>query len=138
MLFHAWLPWTPSAALAARSFTVGRGWSSMLVAMFLRRFLEPHPVAVAVVVGPGMRVASVTRRTHLAQDDHAGRTPVDAQRTTGADVVVDDEDDVVARILTRLFGVGGVRDGIRVDHVDALLRADVDAALAHDALGLVD
>jgi hypothetical protein len=27
---------------------------------------------------------------------------------------------------------------VGVDHVDALPRADVDAALAHDALGLVD
>jgi hypothetical protein len=44
--------------------------------------------------------------------------------------------------------VGGVEAGLLhpdrfvdrggVDHVDALPRADVDAALAHDALGLVD
>ena len=36
------------------------------------------------------------------------------------------------------LGARRLGDGRRVDHVDALPRADVDAALAHDALGLVD
>ena len=37
-----------------------------------------------------------------------------------------------------LLGVDRLGDRVRRDHVDALPRADVDAALAHDALGLVD
>ena len=37
-----------------------------------------------------------------------------------------------------LLGADRLGDGVGGDHVDALPRADVDAALAHDALGLVD
>jgi hypothetical protein len=45
---------------------------------------------------------------------------------------------VVVGVDARLLGVGGLGHRARVQHVDALPRADVDAALAHDALGLVD
>ena len=67
-----------------------------------------------------------------------GRAAVDAQRAPGADVLVDDEGHVVVRVLAGLVGADGLGDRRHRDHVDALPRADVDAALAEDALGLVD
>jgi hypothetical protein len=48
------------------------------------------------------------------------------------------EDHVVAGVDPRRSVPIGLGDGAGRDHVDALPRADVDAALAHDALGLVD
>ena len=51
---------------------------------------------------------------------------------------IDPDEHVVGRVLTGLLGVGGLGDGLGRHHVDALPRADVHAALAHDALGLVD
>ena len=42
------------------------------------------------------------------------------------------------RVVAGLLGVDGLVDRVDRDHVDALPRADVDAALAEDALGLVD
>ena len=60
------------------------------------------------------------------------------ERAPRADVLVDDERDVVTRIFTRLLGVHRVGDRVDRHHVDALPRTDVDAALAEDALRLVD
>src|SRR5256886_12575889 len=99
---------------------------------------EPRPVAVAVAVGAGVGVAFGDLLGDLAEDDHAGGAAVDAQGAAGADVFVDDEGDVVGGILAGLFGVGGVGDGVDGDHVDAFPGADVDAAFAEDAIGLVD
>jgi len=45
---------------------------------------------------------------------------------------------VIGRIDAGLVGVDRLLDGAGLDQVDALPRADVDAALAQDALGLVD
>src|SRR3954454_21316263 len=91
-----------------------------------------------MVVGADVRVATLVGRAGSSQNDDAGRAPVDAQRATSADVVVDDEQHLVAGILTRQFGSGCLDDGLRSDHVNALPWTDVDASLAHDALGLVD
>ena len=85
---------------------------------------------VTVAVGGGV--------PDLAEDDDPGRAAVDAQRTASADVVVDQKDHVVAGIDAGELGTLGLGDGRRLHHVDALPRADVHAALAHDALGLID
>src|SRR2546425_4242441 len=99
---------------------------------------EPHPVRVAVAVGAGVGVAFGDLLGDLAAGDHAGGAAVDAQRAAGADVFVDDEGDVVGGVFAGLFGVGRIRDGVDGDHVDAFPGADVDAAFAEDAFGLVD
>src|SRR3954451_8456750 len=139
MLLQAWLPCTTSIVLLRRSFIVGRGRSSMVLGTIESSLhSETQPVGVAVLVRAGVRITIDAGDADLAQDDHAGRAPVDAERASGADVVVDDEQDLVGRILTRALGAGGLDDGRRRHHVDALPRADVDAPLAHDALGLVD
>ena len=85
---------------------------------------------VPVAVGIGI--------ADLAEDDDAGWTPIDAQSATGTDIVVNSENHVVGRIDAGLFGADGFIDGIRRHHVDALPRTDVDAAFAHNALGLVN
>src|SRR5680860_990563 len=100
--------------------------------------LEPHPVRVAVTVGARVRVALGHVGRDLHEDDHAGRAAVDAQGAARAHVFVDDERDVVRRVLTRLHGTFRRVDGVDRDHVNALPRADVDASLAQDALRLVD
>src|SRR5680860_975535 len=99
---------------------------------------QPHSVAVAVAVGAGMEIAGRGGLADLAEDDDPGRASIDAQCTAGADVVVDGEHEGIGRVEARLLGALGLHDRARVDHVDALPRADVDAALARDALGLVD
>src|SRR3954447_190986 len=99
---------------------------------------EPDAVGVAVPVRAVVGIAVGGDRRELAQHDDAGRAPIDAQRAPRADVLVDDERDVVARVLAGLLGVHRVGDRVHRHHVDALPRADVDAALAEDALGLVD
>src|SRR5215210_1589494 len=105
MLFHAWLLFIWSFALVTRSLMVGRGLSSMIFAMSVPgRSLQPHAVGVAVVVGAHVRVAGPRCRTHLAEDDDPGRTAVDAQRAPRADVVVDDEQDLVARVVAGHLG----------------------------------
>src|SRR5262245_41423157 len=143
MLAHAWLPWTESTVLLSRSLTVGRGRSSMVLAISLRspatqaasgrslagaRSLaslpglpsEPHPVRVAMVVGALVHVPRDPRRPRLAEDDDTCRAAVDAQRAARADVVVDREDHVVRRILARPLGADGLDDRLGLDHVDAL------------------
>src|SRR4029077_6084754 len=99
---------------------------------------EPNAVRVTVAVRTGVEVALGDVGLQLAEDDHSGGAAVDAQRAPRADVFVDDERDVVARVLAGLFGVDRVADRAHRHHVDALPRADVDAVLAEDALRLVD
>ena len=74
----------------------------------------------------------------LTHDDDAGRATVDAESASCADVFVDHKDHVVV-------GIGAGRDHVRRvfnrasrKHMNALPRADVDAAFAHNAFGLVD
>src|SRR5205814_2641220 len=74
----------------------------------------------------------------LAADAAAGGAAVDAEGAAGADVLVEEEGVVVGGVLAGLFGVGRVGDGVDGDHVDAFPGADVDAAFAEDAFGLVD
>ena len=74
----------------------------------------------------------------FAEDDDAGGAAVDAECAAGADVFVDDEEDVVFGVVAGLVGVDGFVDGVGGEHVDAFPRADVDAAFAEDAFGLVD
>src|SRR6188508_2920451 len=113
MLPQTWLPLIAPLVAVIRSLTVGRGFSSMILAISWRspatqavhgrssagasslassRLLasrsEPHPVGVAVAVRPRVRVAGGGRRTSLAEDDHPGGAAVDAQRAACADVVV--------------------------------------------------
>src|SRR5512143_3053004 len=99
---------------------------------------EPHAVGVAVAGRADVAIAVGDVGRELAEDDHPGGAAVDAQRAPRADVLVDDERHVVTRVLAGLLGVDRVADRAHRDHVDALPRADVDAALAEDALGLVD
>ena len=74
----------------------------------------------------------------LAEDDDTGGATINAEGASGADVVVDGEDDMVVRVFAGLFGADRIVDGIGGDHVDALPRADVDAAFAGDAFALID
>jgi len=60
-----------------------------------------------------MRVALRGRLPHFSEDDHSGRTPVHAQRATGADVVIDDEDHLILRVGARAFSVDRGRNCIR-------------------------
>ena len=99
---------------------------------------EAHAAAVAMGVRSLVTVTSSGGIAELSEDDHAGGAAVDAERTAGADIVVDGEDDVIVGIFTGLFGTDGAVDGIGGDHVDALPRADVDAAFAGDAFALID
>ena len=62
-------------------------------------------VGSLVVIAVGIRIAD------LAQDDHTGRAAIDAQRATGAHVVVDRKDDVVGGIESGLFGSDRLVDG---------------------------
>src|SRR5947209_9979908 len=97
---------------------------------------EPHAVGVAVLVVALVAVAVAGGHAGLAHDDHARRASVDAEPAPRADVLVDDEDDLLVGVLSRLARVDRVGHGLRREHPDALPRAAVDAALAHDALGL--
>src|SRR5207248_6402908 len=84
--------------------------------------LEAHPVGVAVV---GVALVGVTfawRGPGLAQNDDPSRAAVDAQGTAGADVLVDDEHDLVVRVETGLDRVHGLGHSVRGQHVDALPR----------------
>ena len=89
-------------------------------------------VCALVVIAVGIRVAD------LAQDDHTGRTAIDTQCAPGAHVVVDRKDDIVGWIETGLFGSDRFIDSRGRHHMDALPRANIDTAFAHDALGLID
>src|SRR5580658_6047641 len=99
---------------------------------------EPDTVGIPVATVALMGVATLRRQAGLAHDDHTGRAPIDAQPATGADVLVDDEDDVVVWIGAGPFGVRRAGDRAGGEHMDALPRADIDTPLAHDALGLID
>jgi len=85
-----------------------------------------------------MGVASFGRQTGLAHDDYARRASVNAEAAAGAHVLIDDEHDVVVRVSARLLRVGRAAHGPGREHVDALPGADIDTALAQNALGLVD
>src|SRR3954454_18121675 len=120
-------PWTVSPSLARRSLRPGL--FSMVFAM--RPSLEPQPVGVAVVVVALVLVAVAGGQTGLAEEDDARRAPVDAQGAPGADVLVHHEDHVVVGVRAGSDGVRALGDGLGGEHVDALPRTDVDAALAH-------
>ena len=70
----------------------------------------------------------------LAKRDDAGRTAIDAQRTSRALVLVHDEEALVGGVLARVVHVDTFSDGVDREVVDALPRADVDAAFAENAL----
>jgi hypothetical protein len=74
----------------------------------------------------------------LAQNNDAGGATIDAKSTAGADIVIDGEYHVVVGVFTWLFGANRVSDGIGGNHMDALPRADVDAAFAGDAFALIN
>src|SRR6202142_3477460 len=97
---------------------------------------EADALGVAVSVGAGVGVAVAPLVGDLAQDDDAGGAAVDAECAAGADVFVDDEEDVVFGIVAGLVGIDGLVDRGGGQHMDAFPRADVDAAFTQDALGL--
>src|SRR6478735_3989249 len=69
---------------------------------------EPDAVGVAVSVGADVGVAVAPLVGDFAQDDDAGGAAVDAEGAAGADVFVDDEEDVVFGVVAGLVGVDGV------------------------------
>src|SRR3990172_2124853 len=110
----------------------------------------PYPVGVPV---SGVPLAAVDlprcfaaapsglggqRTVVLAERDHPGGAAVDTQGAPGALVLVDDEEPAIGGVGTGVVHVARLGDGVEGEIVDALPRADVDAALAEDALGLVD
>ncbi len=109
-----------------------------MVLQWIQALAETHPVAVSVGVRSLVSIAVRVWIADLAQDDDASRASVDTERTTGTDVVVDREDHVVRRVDARLFRADGLVDCAGRHHKDALPWADVDAALTHDAFGLID
>src|SRR5690349_9667348 len=124
-------------AISARVLTRARLSSACALRSPLRSS-EADAVGVAVAVGAGVGVAVGGLGGEFAEDDDAGGAAVDAEGAAGADVFVDDEGDVVFGVFAGAFGVGGGGDGVDGDHVDAFPGADVDAAFAEDAFGLVD
>ena len=55
--------------------------------------------------GPIVGIAICWRVSDFAECDHSGRTTVDAQRASGADVVIDQKDRRVRRIVAGLIDV---------------------------------
>src|SRR2546430_11235067 len=133
--------WLPCSLLSESEMRLPMGTLSLTLPLpfpnLRATVLEPHSVGVAVLVIALVGVALTCCDPCLAHDDHAGGAAIDAEAAPRAHVFVDDEDDVVVGIDTRLIGLHRFGDGVGRQHVDALPRADVDAALAHDALGLV-
>ena len=78
------------------------------------------------------------RGADLSKDDDTSWAPVDAKRAPGADIVVDEEHGMVTRVFSGEFRADRFVDRGGADQMDALPRADIDAALASNALGLVD
>ncbi len=85
-----------------------------------------------------MRVTVGGWLDHFAEDNYPCRAAVYAQGAACADVVVDGENDLVVGVDARQFGVDGIVDGVWGDHENALPGANVDAAFAHDAFGLIN
>ena len=85
-----------------------------------------------------MGVAGGGRGADLTEDDDPGRASIDTECATGAHVVVDGEDERVVRVVAGFGDAVALLDTVDGLHVDAFPRADVDAAFAGDALGLVD
>jgi len=99
---------------------------------------KSHAIAVAVGRYTLLAVAFGRRFSQFAQDDDACGAAVNAKGAAGAHIVVNREDHMVAGVGSRLFCADGFVNGLGGNHVNTLPRADVNAALAHDALGLVD
>lgn len=76
--------------------------------------------------------------TDLSKDDDTCWAPVDAKGATGADIVVDEEDGMVAGIVSWQFGPKGLINRRSANQVDALPWADIDTAFAGNAFGLVN
>ena len=74
----------------------------------------------------------------LAKNYYSGGAAINAESTARADIFVNNERHVVAGVLTGKFGADGLANRINRDHVNAFPWADVYAALAHDALRLID
>ena len=100
-----------------------------------------------MVVGSGVGVTGRGGGTGLAEDDDPGRAAIDAQRAAGADVVVNDEHDVVGGVVSGAAEKvdGRVRDLIHwlvfrhvkqwrqvADYVDLHRRADLTRRIAGD------
>ncbi len=100
--------------------------------------LETHAVRVPVIVRTRVRVASEESWPYLPDRDHTGWASVHTELTTGAHVIVDDEDHRICRIRTRTFSTRRCRDSIWSHHVDALPWADIDTPFTSDALRLID
>lgn len=109
-----------------------------MVLQWIQALAETHPVAVSMGVRSLVSIAVRVWIADLAQDDDAGRASVDTECTSSTDVVVDREDYVVRGIDAGFFGTDGLVDCAGRHHENALPWADIDAALTHDAFGLID
>ena len=103
-----------------------------------RSQLEPHAIAIAVLVVALMGIALACGHSGLTHDDDAGRTAIDAQPTARANVLVNNENHMILGVDAWLIGVNGFNHCLCRQHVDAFPGTNVDAAFAHDAFGLVD
>jgi hypothetical protein len=74
----------------------------------------------------------------FSKNDDASGASINTKCATRAHVVVDDEDHIVVRVISRQFGVICFCNSVRSDHVDALPWANVYATLAHDAFTLIN
>jgi hypothetical protein len=104
----------------------------------IERNLETHSIGVAMLVVAHVLVAIARGNSGLTHDDHAGWATINAKTTTSAHVFVDDENDMIVGIGSGRNDVDGVSNGAGRKHVNALPRANVYAAFAHDAFGLVN
>jgi hypothetical protein len=99
---------------------------------------ETHAIPIAVGWRPLVGVTVGRCSTDLSEDDDTSRAPVNAKRAPGTDIVVNEEDRVVAGISAGQFGSESLIDGGSANQMDALPRANIDTAFAGDAFGLVD
>ncbi len=77
------------------------------------------------------------RPCKLSEGDDPGRTPIDAQCTARALVLVDQKEPFCSFALARVSNITALRNGVERKVVNALPRTDVDAAFAQDAFGLI-
>src|SRR5918996_4098867 len=80
------------------------------------------------------RAAPLLPSGHLALNECAGGAALDAEIASGACVVVDEKQNVGLPHRASELDVAGILDRSRIEHEDAVPRADVDATLAQDAL----
>ena len=99
---------------------------------------EAH--AVPITMG-GRALVGVTigrRSADLSENDDTCGTAVDAKCASGTNIVVNEEDRMVAWVIPRHFGADGLVNGRSANQVNALPGTNIDTAFAGDALGLIN